>query len=225
MNSNLRPGIFDDASLKMVSGMPADWRPEIRSLADFIGELTNTASYLAQACRALNATPMLRPHLPYAFAVIAKLRNFVMALVQACKEYGLGTKAFELVDCPRQWKEPFSATAGERPEFFPRSLVEVLRTHASALAVVGTNAEKASLSYDAAIGYQRTMVGEEEVGKQLAEHMMEENIPDRCYRLVKIVDQQEDRVFLQLAIHPTEQVISSRAVLAVTGGEFHGRSE
>ena len=139
-------------------------------------------------------------------------------MVQAAKEYGLGTKAFELVECPRQWKEPFSATAGERPEFFPRTLVEVLRAHASAIAVVGTNAEKASLSYSAAIGYQRTTVGEEEVGKQLAERMMEESIPDKCYRLVKIVDQQENRVFLQLAIHPAEPVISSRAVLAVTGG-------
>ena len=36
--------------------------------------------------------------------------------------------------------------------------------------------------------------------------------PDKCYRLVKVVEQQEDRVLLQLAIHPAEPVISSRAV-------------
>ena len=52
----------------------------------------------------------------------------------------------------------------------------------------------------------------------VAEQILEESIPDRCYRLVKVVEEQGEKVFLQLAIHPTEPVISSRNVIAVTGG-------
>ena len=39
--------------------------------------------------------------------------------MQAVRGYDLGTKAFELVPCPDEWKEPFKAIAGERREFFP----------------------------------------------------------------------------------------------------------
>ena len=65
------------------------------------------------------------------------------------------------MDCPREWKEPFHAVAGERPEFFPRTLVEMSRAHASAMAVVGTAEEKASLAFSSMEGYQRIMTGEQ----------------------------------------------------------------
>ena len=96
--------------------------------------------------------------------------------------------------------------------------MEIIRAHASALAVVGTNEEKASLSYSPAMEYQRTMTGEKTAGQMVADQILEESIPDRCYRLVKVVEEQGEKVFLQLAVHPTEPVISSRNVIAVTGG-------
>ena len=218
MNSSIRPGLYDDASLNMVSALPANWKPEVRSAVSFLGPLENVAMAVDQACKMLNKMPMFHPHLPYVFAMIAKIRNYLWPLFQAVKEYGLGTKAFELVDCPREWKQPFISTAGERPEFFPRTLVEVIRAHASAMAVVGTNEEKTSLSYSPAMEYQRAMTGEKTAGQMVADQILEESIPDRCYRLVKVVEEQGEKVFLQLAVHPTEPVISSRNVIAVTGG-------
>ena len=84
--------------------------------------------------------------------------------------------------------------------------------------MVGTNEEKASLAYSPVMDYQRTVSGEKNAGQMVAEQILEESIPDRCYRLVKVVEEQGEKVFLQLAIHPTEPVISSRNVIAVTGG-------
>ena len=218
MNSSIRPGLYDDASLQRVSALPANWKPEIRSALTFLGSLENVTMAMDQACKMLNKMPMFHPHLPYVFAMIVKIRNYLRPLFQAVQEYGLGTKAFELVECPREWKQPFMSTAGERPDFFPRTLVEIIRAHASAIAVVGTNEEKASLAYSPVIDYQRTVSGEKNAGQMVAEQILEESIPDRCYRLVKVVEEQGEKVFLQLAIHPTEPVISSRNVIAVTGG-------
>ena len=218
MNSSIRPGLYDDASLQRISALPANWRPEIRSALTFLGSLENVTMAMDQACKMLNKMPMFHPHLPYVFAMIVKIRNYLRPLFQAVQEYGLGTKAFELVDCPREWKQPFMSTAGERPDFFPRTLVEIIRAHASAIAVVGTNEEKASLAYSPVTDYQRTVSGEKDAGQMIAEQILEESIPDRCYRLVKIVEEQGEKVFLQLAIHPTEPVISSRNVITVTGG-------
>ena len=47
-----------------------------------------------------------------------------------------------------------------------------------------------------------------------------ESIPDKCYHLVKTVEPEteDDRVFLQITVHPTEPVISSRAALTIGGG-------
>ena len=218
MNSSIRPGLYDDASLQRISALPANWRPEIRSALTFLGSLENVTMAMDQACKMLNKMPMFHPHLPYVFAMIVKIRNYLRPLFQAVQEYGLGTKAFELVDCPREWKQPFMSTAGERPDFFPRTLVEIIRAHASAIAVVGTNEEKASLAYSPVMDYQRTVSGEKNAGQMVAEQILEESIPDRCYRLVKVVEEQGEKVFLQLAVHPTEPVISSRNVIAVTGG-------
>ena len=86
-----------------------------------------------------------------------------VCLCHGCKAPELGESAATggTRRCPREWKEPFHAVAGERPEFFPRTLVEVIRAHASAMAVVGTAEEKESLAFSFMEGYQRTMTEEQ----------------------------------------------------------------
>ena len=65
MNSSIRPGLYDDASLQRISALPANWRPEIRSALTFLGSLENVTMAMDQACKMLNKMPMFHPHLPY----------------------------------------------------------------------------------------------------------------------------------------------------------------
>ena len=39
----------------------------------------------------MNQLPMFHPHLPVAFATMAKIRDFLEALREACKKYKLGS--------------------------------------------------------------------------------------------------------------------------------------
>ena len=87
------------------TGLPAKWVPELKREALYLSNLE------ISCVNHLNKMPMFHPRLPAAFAVLAKIRNFLEAVRVACRgEYKLGFTEIVL-------KEPMYPDMGERPEF------------------------------------------------------------------------------------------------------------
>ena len=84
MQSSLRVALEDEATLMSAAGLPAKWVPEIVREALFAPNLEVVCVNMGVVCKHINQLPMFHPHLPVAFATLAKIRDFLEALREAC---------------------------------------------------------------------------------------------------------------------------------------------
>ena len=156
--------------------------------------------------------PMFHPHLPVAFATLAKIRDFLEALREACKKYKLGSTELDQIVCPDNMREPMYPEMGEMPELLGRTVEEVMRSYASGLAVVGTTRQRDGLKFP---NYP-----DEKMKERLREEgqipiiQQREVMPSRGFRVVqsRAVEPGAPRTVLQVMVRNTNLVMAARSL-------------
>ena len=167
---------------------------------------------------------MFHPHLPTAFAVLAKIRHFLEALREACKKYKLGSTEVDQITCPDNMREPMYPEMGERAEFLGRTVEEIMRTYASGIAVVGTTRQRDGLKFP---NYP-----DEKMKERLREEgqvpiiQQREVMSVRGLRVVqsRAVEPGAPRTVLQVMVRNTNLVMAARSAIALVGGSRIHRS-
>ena len=175
-------------------------------------------------CKRMNQLPMFHPHLPVAFATMAKIRDFLEALREACKKYKLGSTEVDQILCPDNMREPMYPEMGERPEFLGRTVEEVMRAYASGIAVVGTTRQRDGLKFP---NYP-----DERMKERLREEgqvpiiQQREVMPSRGFRVVqsRAIEPGAPRTVLQVMVRNTNLVMAARSAISLVGGSRIHRS-
>ena len=224
MQSSLRVALEDKATLLSAAGLPAKWVPEVVREALFAPNLEVVCVNIGIVCKHMNQLPMFHPHLPAAFAVLAKIRDFLEALREACKKYKLGSTEVDQISCPDNMREPMYPEMGERPEFLGRTVEEVMRAYASGIAVVGNIRQRDGLKFP---NYP-----DEEMKERLREEgqipiiQQREVMPVRGFGVVqsRAIEPGAPQTVLQVMVRNTNLVMAARSAIALVGSSRIHRS-